>query len=450
MTTEKLLHGIDQISQHSEADRRWGFYKGIHDLPFAPHGVNSEYMELRKQSRVPLIRLAVRLPVQRLRIGGWRSSGTGGNDVKTWEAYAANKLATKSRTLYTHALAIGYGVVSVWRGENHPVIKVEDPAMLHIEFSKADPDEIEYVVKHWVEGNRDVAYVYEPDTITRYVRVEKNDWEVNRQFDNDLGRVPFVVFAPERDADGTCNSTIDALIPMQKAIDTMRFNLLLAAQFAAFRQRVIVGYDPVIRDNNGNIQYETDADGNVVTDKDGNSIPLITPSPRVGVDRFLAFAGEGTKVFDMEESDLTNYNAALDQLINVFASVAQVPAQYLIGQFKNVSGDLMTATEATLRSFVFATQQAMSDSWREVWELASLAQGEEYAPNAIWMDAAPKSLSEIADAASKMVPNGMPIQAFMAMLENADQVAIDEWAKQGKDALSRALSNDLAQQYGDA
>lgn len=450
-TLERLENGVNEISRTSQADVRWNYYKGKHTLPFAPRGVNQEYMELRKQARVPLIRLALRLPVQRLRLGGIRSGIDGATDTNTWKAYNKNKLATKSRTLYTHALALGYGVVSVWRGEEAPVIKVEDPSHLYLHFSEEDPDVIEYVVKSWMEGEVEVAYLYEPDTITRYERLENQSyWTEVFQIENELGRVPFVLFAPERDADGTCNSVVDALIPMQQAIDTMRFNLLLAAQFAAFRQRVIVGYDPVLRDDEGQVIPKTDEHGNPVTDKDGNVVPLVAPSPQVGVDRFLAFAGENTKVFEMQESDLTNYNAALDQLINVFASVAQVPAQYLIGEFKNVSGDLMTATEATLRSFVYATQQAFSDSWREVWELASLAQGEDYATEVIWMDAAPKSLAEIADATSKMVPNGAPINMFLAMLDNADQTSIDKWVADGKNALGRAMSNDLAAQFGDA
>ena len=447
-TLNKLEHGIDQLDSHTDADRRWNYYKGNHDLPFAPAGVNYEYMDLREQAKVPLIRLAMRLPVQRLRVGGIRSFENNTTDTEAWKVFIHNRLATASKTLYTHALVLGYGVVSVWKGENFPSIKVEDPDKLHIEYRTDDPSQIDYVVKRVMNGDEERAYVYEAETITVFTRhVDQTVWDEGKVYKNDLGRVPFVVFAPERDADGTCNSMVDALIPMQKAIDTMRFNLLLAAQFAAYRQRVIVGYDPVVRDGQGNPIVQTDDDGEPITDGNGNAIPMLTPSPKVGVDRFLAFSGEATKVFDMQESDLKNYTVALDQLVHIFASTAQVPAQYLVGEFKNVSGELMTATEATLRSYVFATQQAGSDFWRDVFEMAGEAQGQTYGTEVIWQDASPKSLSEIADATSKMVPNGAPITMFLSMIENVDQAQVEQWHSEGKNALTRALANDLSRQF---
>lgn len=432
--------GLENIGSHGDADKRWKYYKGEHDLPYAPEGVSDEYHEIREQSRIPLIRLSIRLAVQRLRVGGFRADLQASNDDATWKAFLNNRLATKGRLVYTHAMALGYGVFSVWRGEEEVEINVENPLNLYLHHDPANPSRLLYVVKYLPDS--ETAYVYTGDTIHRYGK-DGGEWFLEEEMDNPIGRVPFVVFAPEQEADGTYNSMIDSLVPMQRAIDTMRFNMMLAAQFAAYRQRVVVGYDPVVRDADGNVQYKTDNNGNQVTDGDGNPIPIISKPGKAGVDRLLVFPGEDTKVFDLQESNLTYYKAALDHLFNSFASVAQVPAQHLAGDFKNVSGDLMQATEATLRGLLSSLQSTFSDSWHELWELASLAQDKDYANYVIWMDAEPKSLLQIADAASKMVPNGAPISLFMEMLPGANQHDVKRWIQEGEDDLQKKLAADL-------
>lgn len=453
---EKIEHGLSYIRSTSKGDKRWAYYKGENDLPYAPKGVNHEYMELRQQAATPLIRLSINVPVQRLKIGGIRPDYNSPSDDNTWQLWLDNRLSTKSRTLYTHALALGHGVMSIWPGDDGPRINLENPTNLHIQKQYGDPDTIDYVVKSWthiesIHGNNgmDIVMLYTDSTIYRYtIGHNSSTLNLEESYDNPMGRVPFVLFAAERDADGTCNSMIDPLMPMQRAIDTMQFNLLLAAQFAAFRQRVVVGYDPVVRDTDGNMVYRTDADGNPMTDADGNPIPLINKPGQAGVDRLLVFPGAGTKVFDLEESDLTNYVASLHHLIATFAAAAQVPAQYLVGDFKNVSGDLMTATEATLRSHVAELQATFGDSWKEVFELASLAQGQIYSNNVMWMDAEPKDIAQIADAASKLVPQGAPLGIFLRMLPGMDQHEVQNALKEGREQLNRALANDLAAEFG--
>lgn len=439
---EHLSTGIDWIKGQSQADKRWKYYKGEHDLPFAPDGVSNEYLEIRNQSRVPLIRLATRIPVQRLRVGGFRSSLTSGTDDATWDAFNKNRLASKSRLLYTHALALGYGVLSVWPGEEEAIIDIENPLNLYLHLDPTNPTRLDYVVKYLEQEGR--AWVYTDTLITEYAYDKQgNGWVRVNTVPNKVKRVPFVVFAPEQDADGTFNSMVDSLIPMQRAIDTMRFNLLLAAQFAAYRQRVVVGYDPVMRDGDGNVLFQSDGDGNPITDGDGNPLPMISKPGKVGVDRLLVFPGADTKVFDLDESNLTYYETALNHLMNTFASVAQVPAQHLAGDFKNVSGDLMVATEATLRGLLSSLQTVFSDSWADVWDMASTAQGKEYAPYVIWMDAEPKSLQAVADAASKMVPNGAPIRLFLEMLGGASQHDVNRWMQEGQSDLQAKLARDL-------
>lgn len=455
-----LLRGIQEINVDTDAEKRWKFYEGNNDKPFAPKGVNTEYEALRDMARLPLTRLAVRTPVQRLSMVGLRSGGDEDTDeVLMHDVLRFNKMPSRQRILYIHALVFGYGVASVWPNKSNPDtphIYVEDPRNIYLHLDPRNPFSTDWAVKVWQENETTaVAILYTDAMVYRFEAEHDADtqvwnldnFELADSYRNPMGRVPFVLFAAERHSDGGAGSMIDALIPQQRAIDTMRFNVLLAAQFAAFRQRIVVGYDPVQRDGDGNPMFRTDAEGNYITDQDGQPIPIINSPGRAGVDRLLVFPGSDTKVTDLNESNLDNYVKVLDMLVATFASTAQVPPQYLVGDFKNVSGDLMTATEATLRSLTSELQTQFGDAWLSLFDLVSLARGEgplSMDAQIVWEDATPLDLSQVSDAASKMVPQGAPLEMFLEMIPGATPQKVKRWMGMSQNAMTRQMAGSLA------
>lgn len=455
-----LVRGLHEIDYDSDSQKRWDFYEGRNDKPFAPKGVNTEYEALRQMAMLPLTRLAVRTPVQRLSMVGVRVSDEDSSEVDDSlnRVMRFNKLPSRQRILYIHSLVYGYGVASVWPNKDNkdtPYVYVEDPRNVYLHLDPSNPYSTDWAVKTWQETpTKAVAVLYTDAMVYRFEAevnegtiVQGADFEPAGEYANPMRRVPFVVFAPERRSDGGVDSMIDALIPQQRAIDTMRFNVLLAAQFAAFRQRVVVGYDPVQRDSEGNPVFKQNADGTPVLDANGQPVPIVNSPGRAGVDRMIVFPGADTNVFDMEESNLNNYVTVLDMLVATFASTAQVPPQYLVGDFKNVSGDLMTATEATLRSFVGELQTQFSDSWLAVFDLVNLARGAaelEFDAQIVWADATPLDLSQVSDAVSKMVPQGAPLEMFLEMLPGATPQRVRRWMGMSTQAMTRQMAGSLA------
>ncbi|NKS66772.1 phage portal protein [Rhodococcus hoagii] len=162
----------------------------------------------------------------------------------------------------------------------------------------------------------------------------------------------------------------------------------------------------------------------------------------------LVFPGTDTKIFDLPESDLGNYVTALDMLVATFAAVAQVPPQYLIGDFKNVSGDLMVATEATLRSLVTDLQTSYGESNKDVVRLAAIARGDDADElsdlEVDWSDADPKNINQLASAAAQMVPNGAPLKMFLEQWPGSTPRTVERWMTDAKDEMSRAIAGDFA------
>lgn len=430
--------------------------EGKHALPFAPEGVDAEYLALRQMAPLPLIRLAVRTACQRLRAGGVRTAKGPDFDKELWRIWDRNNLGSRQRIVYRDGIVHDRGIMSVWPNKDDkktPIIRPESPKVVHVEADPADPFSSIWAVKSWVEKRDDqavtVGMLYHPKEWVRFEGAGESSLKEVDRGTNPLKRVPFVTFEPEIDAVGNNASLVDALMEPQQSINTVRFDLLLAAQFAAFRQRIASGYDPVVRDSDGNPIVKKDPEtGEPILDADGLAQPIVRSPGRVGVDRMLVFPGTDTKIFDLPESDLGNYVTALDMLVATFAAVAQVPPQYLIGDFKNVSGDLMVATEATLRSLVTDLQTSYGESNKEVVRLAAIARGDDADElsdlEVDWSDADPKNINQLASAAAQMVPNGAPLKMFLEQWPGSTPRTVERWLDDAKDEMSRVLAGDFA------
>ena len=375
-----LARGLSAITdkQH-DWERREDYYRGKQDLPFAPEGVNAEYVALREQAIANWLALAMDTPIQRLRADGFRTGRKGDADERAWqEVWQPNKLDARQRVVYTQMFVHGRGLMSVWpnpANRKSPVIRPENGKRVHVEMDPADPFTSLWAVKTfsltrgpqtplWVPQPTpqgvDVAIVYDSDSWVRYEKPASTsgnsallpgEWTVTAGGTHDLGEPPFVTFDFKPDADGVPQSGIEPLIPAQDAINTIRFNTLLAMQFSAFRQRVFVGYDPVIRDADGNPTWRLAPDGvTPLLDPNGNKIPALSSPGRIGVDRALVFPGAETKVFDLPESNLDNYVKVLGEFLTQFFAVGQIPPQYLLSRMANLSGDALASAESTLSS----------------------------------------------------------------------------------------------------
>lgn len=459
-----LARGLWEIG-NKDADwvRREDYYRGKQDLPFAPEGVNAEYLALRHMSIANWLALAMDTPIQRLRADGFRTGRKADADENAWnEVWQPNNLDARQRIVYTQMMVHGRGLMSVWpnaANPRSPVIRPENVRRVHVQMDPEDPFTAAWAVKTftittgppsplWVPSTApsrqtDVAVVYDQ---TSWVRFEKSGapgtpgatalpstggpWQMTDGRGHPLGAVPFVPFDNKLDADGGYQAGIEPLIPAQDAINTIRFNTLLAMQFSAFRQRVFVGYDPVVRDEAGKVVWQKNADGTIRTDSNGQPIPLLNSPGRVGVDRALVFPGADTRVFDLPESNLDNYIKVLGEFLTEFFAIGQIPPQYLLSRMANLSGDALAGAESTLASLVSDLQRWTGESLEQVMRLANRARGEsagDVASEVIWGDAEARSFAQTVDAITKLVSVTFPHEAAFEMIPGATPGKVKRW-----------------------
>jgi hypothetical protein len=113
----RLGQGLFALNEaSSDWDRHEDYYRGVQDLPFAPEGVNQEYLELREMASANWLALAMDAPVQRLRAEGFRTGRDEDADQTAWdEVWQPNKLDARQRIPYTQMMVHGRGLMSVWK-----------------------------------------------------------------------------------------------------------------------------------------------------------------------------------------------------------------------------------------------------------------------------------------------------------------------------------------------
>lgn len=446
--TDLLMEGLNTLQQNlhlwTEEDN---YYRGKHERPFAPEGVNKEYQALQEMAVAPWLRLVGKAPVQRLRVDGFRTDSTADVDMDVWKRHwKANRLDARQRVVYIDAVKHGRGVVSVMRNvqqRDQSKILIESPRDVFVAYDDVDVFTPVWAIKTWttVEGKTDTssgmtvnhAVVYTRSEWARYRQANAGAWEHRTGGRNPLGRVPFVEFRPEQDSLGRPMSMLRPLFPMQRAIDTMRFDLLLAAQFSAYRQRAVTGFDPVLRDENGEILWAKNTDGSLkINPANGQPIPLLVDLGRPGVDRMQIFPGGDTKIWDLAESNLNNYVSTIKMLVQQMAAIAQVPPQYLLGDMANLSGDALDSAESTLGSLADDMKREFGSSWEDVISLADRSVGGDglsLASEVIWGDAVAKSFGVVVDGVQKLISTGFPREAAWEMIPGSTQVKVQSWVK---------------------
>lgn len=454
---ERLEVGVAKLTkQKAQWERREAYMQGDQDLPYAPPGVSAEYLDLREQSVANWLPIPMLAPVQRCRPDGFRTGKDADADAKVWnELWQPNQLDERIPIVFTQSMVHGRGIVSVTATKNprrKAKISVESSRRVWLEPDPEDPFETEYAVKvialnppvmHsgillpagvTLGAPTERAYVYDAMSWAMFERAGVlGEWTLTAEGQHGFGEVPFVSFDVGLDGDGVPHSAMEKLMPQQDAINTIRFNTLLAMQYSAYRQRGVSGYDPVLRDSSGQPVYQKDKDGNFVLDQNGQPKPILNAPGRAAVDRLLVFPGENTKVWDMAESNLKNYTEVLGEFLSQFFAIGQVPPQYLLTRMSNLSGDALAGAESTLQALVSDLKRGWGESIEKFMRLGGVAMGWEigsFATETIWADAEARSFAQTVDAIVKLIGVGFPERAAWQMLPGATTQKVREWTKQ--------------------
>ena len=343
----------------------------------------------------------------------------------------ANHIELDSDDAHTAALVTGESFVIVWPDETGATeVYYNDPRLCHVFYDAAHPRRKAFAVKWWQRDDGKLSMtLYYPDRLERYVSTtttanttSANNFEADPDAPvgpNPYGAVPVFHFRRSLQA---VTSELKSVLPLQDAVNKLLADMMVAAEFGAFRQRWIISN----ADNLGALK---------------NSPAEIWDLPSGdGV-------GQQTQVGEFSATDLGNFLDSMDKLTNSIAVISRMPKHYFLSAGAGVSGEALLAMEAPLNGKAMKYQELFTPVWKEIAAFVLQLSGmsvEESEITAVWDDVRTIQPWTEAQIRKVNVEAGMPLVTTLRREGWAEdelaQLEEDQEAASGKQQASLATA----------
>lgn len=230
-----------------------------------------------------------------------------------------------------------------------------DARLVHLQYDAEDPRQKAWAAKWWVgeDGHRRLTLYYADQL--EYYRCSKKDtgqWKpgdfklivqdgLPNPAPNPFGVIPVYHFRVQK---RVTKSDLANVIPLQNGINKLLADMLVTAEFSAFRQRWVISQSSTSDLKN--------APGKVWSLAAGDSTM------------------QDTQVGEFQESNLENFLKPIDALAVSVAAITRTPKHYLLAQGGDLSGEALIAMEAPLTRKAKDRIDRASPVWQEVVALA--------------------------------------------------------------------------------
>jgi len=271
------------------------------------------------------------------------------------EIYQRNSLSIESDDLHEAALVTGEAYLIIWPDElNYPEIYFNDPRLVHAFYQAERPREMRFAAKMWTDDEGFARMVlYYSDRLEYYKSTKKaenvtnaNAFEVDEETapggvaENPYGQIPVFHFRTRRQA----ISEIADVIPIQNGVNKLLTDMMVAAEYGAFRQRwVISNSDTTALKNAPNEIWNIPA---------GDGI------------------GQQTLVGEFNATDLGNYLDSISHLAGDIGRITRIPKHYFYSQSGDPSGEALIAMEAPLSHKATDRIERFEVTWKQAMMLA--------------------------------------------------------------------------------
>jgi Phage portal protein, SPP1 Gp6-like len=402
----EILIDLDQALEHRQWDlEHYGaYYNGRHTRRFNSEKWAMAFGGQFRQFADNWCQLVVDAVEERLKVEGFRFGGEEA-DTDTWDIWQRNFLDADSKMAHTAALVGGVSYALVWYDDDDKAeVKVESAQQVIVAYAAGDRRRRVAGMKRWLADDETVfATLYMPDYLWKFQAKSAGGserpapmlggWEPREVGDepwplpNPLDIVPIVPLInrprllPLGAIEG--DSEISQLIPLQDAVNAAQENLMVAAEYQAFRQRWVTGLD-------------------IPTDPETGQ--PIEPF-RAAIDRLFVAENPETRFGEFGQADLGQYVKQIEMYVQHIASQTRTPPHYfyLSGQFP--SGESIKSAETGLVAKVRDKQVPFGEGWEEVMRLCHAVEDDDRALYAraetIWADPESRSEGEHVDATLK-------------------------------------------------
>jgi hypothetical protein len=231
------------------------YYEGRHPMAFATSRFREAFGGLLETLSDNWCRIVVTSSARRLKVQGFRFGSEQSADEAAWAIWQANGMDAQSAMVHTEAIKLGeaYWLVEPPRDGGEPRITCEHPSQMIVATAPGDRSVRLAALKRWLDDDGYAyATLYLPRQIVKYRSAGEGHAGPAGPVDarpgdeggrNPLGEVPVVPVCNEPQMLGGGTSDIEPGIPIQNAIDKLCADMVVASEYAAYRQRVMTGVE---------------------------------------------------------------------------------------------------------------------------------------------------------------------------------------------------------------
>lgn len=383
-------------------DKLDAYYEGNQQIRFAMERWRKAFQKQFRQFSENVCPLVVDSVEERIDVIGFQVAGK--FDAESWAIWQRNRMDAESQIAHLESLLLASCYALVWNTDTDATtaqITMESPHDVIVEHVSGSRWERAAALKVWKDDatGKMFATLYLPEELHKFsssrpvdesTRADQiRDWTAREiageesVLPNKLGVVPVVPLYNRPRLRKPPRSEIADVLGSQDAINKLTMDLLVASEFAAFRQRYLIG-----------VSEPTDPDTNQV----------IPDYWRQALEAFLIVPNPDAKVGTIDATDLNNYVVAIEHELQQVATRTKTPPHYFFLRGSFPSGESIVAAEAGLVSKALRRERHWADSWEEVIQLVRTIEGLETpdAPvDAMWRDPESRTEAQHIDAIGK-------------------------------------------------
>jgi len=322
----------------------YDYYNGRQPLQYSAALLNKVFKNLDARWTENWCAVVVDSLLDRLTLSGFAIEDKAAKDALD-NLWTEQDVAFDAERIHKAAIVTGEAYLVVEQDDDK-VVKLfsNQPHLCHAFYSENNPKEMEFAAKWWEHEAETHLTLYYTDHLEHYTASGKRtDIAVagNFQADIDLpeepnpwSRIPVFHFCPDHDR---ILGELTNVVPLQNAINKLFADMMVSAEFGAFKQRYIISNADTAKLKNGpNELWEIPAG-----DKDE----------------------ESTQVGSFDATELQNFIGAMDNIATKIAVITRTPKHYLL-QAGDVSGEALLAMEAPLVKKAKKYSERLEVSWR--------------------------------------------------------------------------------------
>lgn len=434
MDQNKAEATVKTLLESREAEQRRlqqiaDYVAGRQDSVYVPKGARTEYRWLLERAVVNMLPLVVNVVAQNLYVDGYRRAKSDDN-AAPWEIWQANRMDGRQHGVHRAALKYGIGYNLVLPGVPVPVITPMSPRRMTAFYADRVNDEWPIyaleVTEEKVKGDdgkltcRKLVRLFDESSSYRFTadKASKSITFLGKEA-HDLGVCPVVRYRNVEDLDEgeAVAGEVEPLIEIQDQINATTFGLLMAQQYAAFRQRWATGMA-------------------VPIDENGNPVEPFNAA----VNRLWVAEDPDTKFGEFGQTDMSGYLKSREESIRSMATISQTPPYYLLGVVANLSAESLAAARDGLDRKTDERKSTFGESHEQTLRLAGLAAGDKEAwkdtsAQVVWRDTSTRALAQTVDALGKLSQMlGVPAQELWERIPGVTQTDIARWKETAKEA----------------